>query len=199
LERFLALGAEGNIRVANCTTPAQYFHLLRRQARHPEMRPLVLMTPKSLLRLPAATSKLDALTSGRFRAVLEDEAAADRRDAITRLVLCSGKVYYDLLAAPSRATATHVAIGRVEMLYPFPVNELAELVRRYPGLQEVYWVQEEPRNMGARKFVLPKLRDLTPSSIVIKDVSRPERASPAEGYPAAHQAEQARIAREALS
>jgi 2-oxoglutarate decarboxylase len=199
LERFLALGAEGNIRVANCTTPAQYFHLLRRQARHAEMRPLVLMTPKSLLRLPAATSKLDALTSGRFRAVLEDEAAADRRDAITRLVLCSGKVYYDLLAAPSRATATHVAIGRVEMLYPFPVNELAELVRRYPGLQEVYWVQEEPRNMGARKFVLPKLRDLTPSSIVIKDVSRPERASPAEGYPAAHQAEQARIAREALS
>ena len=199
LERFLALGAEGNIRVANCTTPAQYFHLLRRQARHAEMRPLVLMTPKSLLRLPAATSKLDALTSGRFRAVLEDEAAADRRDAITRLVLCSGKVYYDLLAAPSRTTATHVAIGRVEMLYPFPVNELAELVRRYPGLREVYWVQEEPRNMGARKFVLPKLRDLTPSSIVIKDVSRPERASPAEGYPAAHQAEQARIAREALS
>ena len=199
LERFLALGAEGNIRVANCTTPAQYFHLLRRQARHHEMRPLVIMTPKSLLRLPAATSRLDALTSGHFRAVLDDAEAADRREAITRLVLCSGKVYYDMLAAPARAEARHVAIGRMELLYPFPTVELADLVRRYPKLAEVVWVQEEPRNMGARKFVLPKLRDLTPASIAIKDVSRPERASPAEGYPAAHQAEQARIVREALA
>ncbi len=199
LERFLALGAEGNIRVANCTTPAQYFHLLRRQARHAEMRPLVVMTPKSLLRLPAATSRLDALTSGRFRAVLDDADAADRRDAITRLVLCSGKIYYDIFAAPARAQARHVAIGRVELLYPFPAVELADLVRRYPKLAEVVWVQEEPRNMGARKFVLPKLRDLTPAPIAIKDVSRPERASPAEGYPAAHQAEQARIVREALA
>jgi 2-oxoglutarate dehydrogenase E1 component len=199
LERFLALGAEGNIRVANCTTPAQYFHLLRRQGRHAEMRPLVIMTPKSLLRLPAATSRLDALTSGKFRAVLDDADARDRRDAITRLVLCSGKVYYDLLAAPARAQASHVAIARVELLYPFPAAELTELVRAYPKLGEVFWVQEEPRNYGARKFVLPKLRDLTPAAIAIKDVSRPERASPAEGYPAAHQAEQARIAREALA
>ncbi len=199
LERFLALGAEGNIRVANCTTPAQYFHLLRRQARHPEMRPLIIMTPKSLLRLPAATSRLDALTNGRFGAVLDDAEAADRPEAITRLVLCSGKVYYDLIAAPARAQAKHVAVARVELLYPFPAAELSELVRRYPKLTEVFWVQEEPRNMGARKFVLPKLRDLTPPAIAIKDVSRPERASPAEGYPAAHQAEQARIVREALA
>src|SRR5512146_2185364 len=198
VERFAALGAEGNIRVANCTTPAQYFHLLRRQARHPEMRPLILMTPKSLLRLPAATSRLEELATGRFRPVLDDAAAAERRDAITRLVLCSGKVYYDLLASPAREQASHVAIGRVELLYPFPGADLTELVHRYPNLAEVVWVQEEPRNMGARKFVLPKLRDLTPSQIVIKDVSRPERASPAEGYPAAHQAEQARIVREAL-
>jgi len=196
LERFLALGAEGNIRVANCTTPAQYFHLLRRQARHGEMRPLIVMTPKSLLRLPAAASRLADLASGRFHAVLDDAAAAERRDAITRLVLCSGKVYYDLLA--SRAQHPSVAIGRVELLYPFPAAEIADLVRRYPKLTEVVWVQEEPRNMGARKFVLPKLRDLTPTAIAIKDVSRPERASPAEGYPAAHQAEQARIVREAL-
>ena len=196
LERFLALGAEGNIRVANCTTPAQYFHLLRRQARHAEMRPLIVMTPKSLLRLPAATSSLADLATGRFQAVLDDAAAAERRDAITRLVLCSGKVYYDVLA--SRAQSPHVAIGRVELLYPFPSAEIADLVRRYPKLTEVVWVQEEPRNMGARKFVLPKLRDLTPTAIAIKDVSRPERASPAEGYPAAHQAEQARIVREAL-
>jgi 2-oxoglutarate dehydrogenase E1 component len=199
LERFLALGAEGNIRIANCTTPAQYFHLLRRQARHGDMRPLVVFTPKSLLRLPAATSRLEELTSGKFRAVLDDPGTADRRDAVTRLVLCSGKIYYDLLAAPARAAAAHVAIARVELLYPFPVADLTELVRRYPQLTEVVWVQEEPRNMGPRKFMLPKLRDLTPTAITIKDVSRPERASPAEGYPAAHQAEQARIVKEALT
>ncbi|HKE90729.1 MAG TPA: hypothetical protein VKB45_10350, partial [Gemmatimonadales bacterium] len=198
-ERFLALGAEGNIRVANCTTPAQYFHLLRRQARHGEIRPLILMTPKSLLRLPAATSRLEDLTQSRFQPVLDDAAAAERRDAITRLVLCSGKVYYDLLAAPARSAATHVAIGRVELLYPFPVADLTELVRRYPKLTEIVWVQEEPRNMGPRKFMLPELRDLAPEAIAITDVSRPERASPAEGYPAAHQAEQARIVRDALA
>jgi 2-oxoglutarate dehydrogenase E1 component len=162
------------------------------------MRPLILMTPKSLLRLPAASSRLAELASGRFRPVLDDPAAAERTEAITRLLLCSGKVYYDLLASPARAQAAHIAIGRVEMLYPFPAAELAELIRRYPKLTEVVWVQEEPRNMGARKFVLPELRDLTAPAIAITDVSRPERASPAEGYPAAHQAEQARIVREAL-
>ena len=199
LERYLALGAEGNIRVANCTTPAQYFHLLRRQGRHAERRPLVLMTPKSLLRLPAATSRLDDLTAGAFRPVLDDRDGAISRDRVTRLVLCSGKIYYDLLAAPRRAEAKHIAIGRVELLYPFPAQELAELVGRYPGLREIVWTQEEPRNMGARKFVLPKLRDLAPASVAIKDVSRPERSSPAEGYPAAHQAQQARIVGAALA
>ena len=198
-ERFLALGAEGNIRVANCTTPAQYFHLLRRQARHGEIRPLILMTPKSLLRLSAATSRLGDLASGRFQPVLDDPATAERRDAVTRLVLCSGKIYYDLLASPARTAATHVAIGRIELLYPFPTADVAELVRRYPKLAEIVWVQEEPRNMGPRKFLLPELRDLVATDVAIKDVSRPERASPAEGYPAAHQAEQARIVKEALS
>jgi 2-oxoglutarate dehydrogenase E1 component len=199
LERFLALGAEGNIRVANCTTPAQYFHLLRRQARHAELRPLVVMTPKSLLRLPAATSRAADLTSGGFRPVLDDPTADARRGAVTRLVLCSGKVYYDLLAAERRAAATHVAIGRVELLYPFPADELRGLVAPYPALREVVWVQEEPRNMGARKFVLPKLRELVPDAVTIGDVSRPERASPAEGYPAAHQVEQARLVAAALA
>ncbi|OLC78596.1 MAG: hypothetical protein AUH78_02435 [Gemmatimonadetes bacterium 13_1_40CM_4_69_8] len=192
LERFLALGAEGNIRVANCTTPEQYFHLLRRQARHPEMRPLVVMTPKSLLRLPAAASSLEDLTAGGFRAVLWD-TERPQLDGVTRVLLCSGKVYYDLLASPRRAETPHVAIGRVELLYPFPAEEIGHYVARYANLQEIVWVQEEPRNMGARKFVLPKLRDVAPASVAIKDVSRPERASPAEGYPAAHQAEQARI------
>jgi multifunctional 2-oxoglutarate metabolism enzyme len=192
LERYLSLGAEGNIRVANCTTPAQYFHLLRRQARHEEIRPLIVMTPKGLLRLPAATSRLDDLTQGRFRAVLWDHERPDV-GAVTRVVLCSGKVYYDLTASPRRATTPHIAIGRVELLYPFPSEEIGQYLARYRNLKEIVWVQEEPRNMGARKFVLPKIRDVIPEPVALQDVSRPERSSPAEGYPAAHQAEQARI------
>ena len=192
LERYLSLGAEGNIRVANCTTPAQYFHLLRRQARHEEIRPLVVMTPKGLLRLPAASSKLEDLTQGRFRAVLWD-GERPALDQVTRLVLCSGKVYYDLTASPQRGSTPHIAIGRVELLYPFPSEEIGQYLSRYRNLKEIVWVQEEPRNMGARKFVLPKIRDVIPEAIALRDVSRPERSSPAEGYPAAHKAEQDRI------
>src|SRR5436190_2361444 len=192
IERFLALGADGNIRIANCTTPAQYFHLLRRQARHAELRPLVLFTPKSLLRLPQATSRLEELTTGGFRPVLDDPAGEAHR-AATRLVLCSGKVYYDLSLSPRRAQAAHVAIGRVELLYPFPSAEIAELITRYPKLSEIVWVQEEPRNMGPQKFMLPQLRQLVGPDVTVRDIGRPERSSPAEGYPAAHQAEQARI------
>jgi len=192
LERFLALGAEGNIRVANCTTPAQYFHLLRRQALHSEIRPLVIMTPKSLLRLPAASSQLDDLVLGRFRTVLWDR---DRTwpEKVTRLLLCSGKIYYDIIASSLRAQRANVKIGRVELLYPFPGAEIGEYARRYPNLKEVVWVQEEPRNMGARKFVMPKIREVLPPGVTLLDVSRPERSSPAEGYPAAHKAEQERI------
>ena len=198
LERFLALGAEGNIRVANCTTPAQYCHVLRRQALHTEIRPLVMMTPKSLLRLPAASSQLDDLVLGKFRTVLWDR---DRTwpEKVTRLLLCSGKIYYDIVSSPRRAEAPHVKIGRVELLYPFPGAEIGEYARRYPNLKEVVWVQEEPRNMGARKFVLPKIRDLLPQGVALLDVSRPERSSPAEGYPAAHKIEQERIVAAAYS
>jgi len=192
LERYLSLGAEGNIRVANCTTPAQYFHLLRRQARHEEVRPLIVMTPKGLLRLPAASSKLEDLTQGRFRAVLWD-GERPALDAVTRLVLCSGKVYYDLTASPRRAETPHIAIGRVELLYPFPSEEIGQYLARYKNLKEIVWVQEEPRNFGARKFVLPKIRDVSPEAIALEDLSRPQRSSPAEGYPAAHKAEQDRI------
>src|SRR5947199_319675 len=199
IERFLALGADGNIRIANCTTPAQYFHLLRRQARHAELRPLVLFTPKSLLRLPQASSRLEDLTTGRFSPVLDDATAADRRDGVRRLILCSGKVYYDLTLAPGRAQATQVAIGRVELLYPFPSEELATLIRGYPNLREIVWVQEEPRNMGPQKFMLPQLRELVGPDVTVRDIGRPERSSPAEGYPAAHQVEQARIVAAALS
>ena len=197
IERFLALGAEGNLRIANCTTPAQYFHLLRRQGRHAELRPLVLFTPKSLLRLPQAASRLEELTTGRFRPVLDDPEGEARR-AATRLVLCSGKVYYDLLLSPRRAQAPHVAIGRVELLYPFPTSEIAELIKRYPKVAEIVWVQEEPRNMGPQKFMKPQLRELVGPDVAVRDIGRPERSSPAEGYPAAHAAEQARIVTAAL-
>jgi 2-oxoglutarate dehydrogenase complex dehydrogenase (E1) component-like enzyme len=153
----------------------------------------VLFTPKSLLRLPQAASRLDELTNGGFRPVLDDVAAASRRDTVRRLVLCTGKVYYDLIMSPARAAAPHVAVARVELLYPFPAVELAELVRRYPALAEIVWVQEEPRNMGPQKFMLPQLRTLVSGNVTLRDIGRPERSSPAEGYPAAHQDEQTRI------
>jgi len=199
LERYLALGAEGNIRVANCSTPAQYFHLLRRQAKHAEPRPLIVMTPKSLLRLPQATSTVAQLSEGRFHPVLDDPALPAGREAVKRLVLCSGKVYYDVAGAERRAEAGHVAIGRVELLYPFPEAEVRELVESFPALEEVVWLQEEPMNMGARKWVVPQLEALVPERVTVRYVSRPERSSPAEGYPAAHQAEQQRLVSEALA
>jgi 2-oxoglutarate dehydrogenase E1 component len=198
LERFLALGAEGNIRVVYPTTAAQYFHLLRRQARHGDLRPMVVMTPKSLLRMPQAASRLDDLTGGAFASVLDDPAVA-APDAIRRVVLCSGKVYYDLANSELRADQADLAIVRCERLYPFPTDDLEAVLARYPAVERVAWVQEEPRNMGARKFVLPKIRHLVPFRIPLGDISRPERSRPAEGYPAAHHVEQARIVREALT
>jgi 2-oxoglutarate decarboxylase len=198
LERFLQLGAEGNIRVANCTTPAQYFHLLRRQALIAKRRPLVVMTPKSLLRLPAATSKLSHLTDGRFNPVLDDPSLPGSRDEVTRLVLCSGKVFYDIVGHEARAEATHVAVGRVELLYPFAENELRGLMESYPRLETVVWAQEEPKNMGARATMEPRLAWILPDRVKYEYVGRQLRASPGEGYSAAHRAEQQRIVRAAL-
>jgi 2-oxoglutarate decarboxylase len=198
LERFLQLGAEGNIRVANCSTPAQYFHLLRRQALIAKRRPLVVMTPKSLLRLPAATSKLAHLTDGRFNPVLDDPSLPGSRDEVTRLVLCSGKVFYDLVGHEARAEAKHVAVGRVELLYPFAENELRGLMESYPQLDTVVWAQEEPKNMGARATMEPRLAWILPDRVKYEYVGRQLRASPGEGYSAAHRAEQQRIVRAAL-
>jgi 2-oxoglutarate dehydrogenase E1 component len=198
LERFLQLAAEGNIRVANPTTPAQYFHLLRRQARRTRQRPLVVMTPKSLLRLPQAGSKLEELAQGRWHPVLDDAWASSRPAEITRLVLCTGKLYYDLRAEADKLTGQRPAIVRLEQLYSFPWQEIRTVLGRYPRLEELVWVQEEPRNMGAWTYLAPKLSELATGGIRVSYVGRPERASPAEGYPAAHTAEQGRIIREAL-
>ena len=196
LERFLQLAAEGNIRVANPTTPAQYFHLLRRQARIAKQRPLVVMTPKSLLRLPQAASSLQEMVQGRFQPVLGDPAVDPAE--VTRLVLCTGKIYYDLIANEARAQNPGVAVGRVELLYPFPQAELMELIARYPRLQEVVWVQEEPRNMGARAYMSPRLLQVLPEHLQFGYIGRPERAASGEGYPIAHATEQHRILNTAL-
>jgi 2-oxoglutarate dehydrogenase E1 component len=198
LERFLQLAAEGNIRVANLTTPGQYFHLLRRQARIAKQRPLVIMTPKSLLRLPQAASRVQDLVEGRFRPVLADPGVDPA--GVTRLALCTGKIYYDLVGSKARegGRADGVAIGRVELLYPFPQAELMELVSMYPHLREVVWVQEEPRNMGARAFMSPRLLQVLPEELQFGYIGRPERAASGEGYPIAHATEQQRIVSTAL-
>ncbi|HEY6762350.1 MAG TPA: multifunctional oxoglutarate decarboxylase/oxoglutarate dehydrogenase thiamine pyrophosphate-binding subunit/dihydrolipoyllysine-residue succinyltransferase subunit, partial [Baekduia sp.] len=196
IERFLQLAAEGNIRVANLTTPAQYFHLLRRQARITKQRPLVIFTPKSLLRLPQATNRIEHLAESRFFPVLGEPRVPIEK--VTRLVLCTGKIYYDLVSHPNRADNEGVAIGRIELLYPFPEGQVLELINTYPNLKEVVWVQEEPRNMGARAHMSPRLLQVLPRHLAFGYIGRPERASPGEGYPAAHTAEQNRILRTAL-
>jgi 2-oxoglutarate dehydrogenase E1 component len=203
LERFLQLAGQQNIRVANPTTPAQYFHLLRRQAVLAEQRPLVVMTPKSSLRNPLALSPVDDLADGCFRQLLDDPAAVTRRGAVERLVLCSGKVYYDAIGSDARAAATRAAVARVELLYPLPKDDLTALVASYPNLRELVWLQEEPRNKGPWRYIAHHLRDLAPrrpdGRVGLTYVGRPERASSAEGYPGAHLAEQARIVREAMN
>ena len=197
LERFLVVAAEGNIRVASPTTPAQYFHLLRRQARIAKQRPLVIMTPKSLLRLPQATSTIaDLAEDTRFQPVLAEPGVEN--EMVTRLVLCTGKIYYDLVGHSERQAHPGLAVGRVELLYPFPEGQILELMNSYPNLHEVLWVQEEPRNMGARAHMFPRLMQIMPEEIHFGFVGRPERASPGEGYPAAHIAEQNRIVTTAI-
>jgi len=195
LERYLQLAAEDNMVVAYPSTPAQYFHVLRRQAMRRPPRPLVLMQPKSLIRLPAAGSKLADLAGGRFAAVIDDPAMASSRDQVQRLVFCTGKLYYDLIAGEHPA---NVAIIRVEELAPWP-REVTEVADLYPNVEEVVWAQEEPKNMGAWTYVQPRLRASIGTLTALRYIGRPERSSPAEGHKASHDAEQARIVREALT
>ena len=196
LERFLQLAAQENIRVVNATTAAQYFHLLRRQALDPNARPLIVMTPKGLLRLKEASSTLDDLALGRFEPVLDDPAVTDRA-AVTRLVLASGKIYYDIVGHELRSQAQNIAVARIEQLYPFPVEAAARLVASYPSLQEVVWAQEEPQNMGAWRAIRHRLEEAVRGR-PLRYVGRPWRASPSEGYPTSHLRAQDRIVREVL-
>jgi 2-oxoglutarate dehydrogenase E1 component len=198
LERFLKLGAEQNITVVAPTTPANYFHLLRVQALAKLRRPLIVMTPKGLLRAKDAVSEVADLVEGTFRPVIDDPKASRWREDVTRLVLCSGKIYYDLQRHPDRADADEVAIARIERLYPFPNDEVHALIESYPYLESVVWVQEEPQNMGAWRSIRHRLEQAMPSGIRLRYEGRPWRASPSEGYPVAHEREQERIVKVAL-
>jgi 2-oxoglutarate dehydrogenase E1 component len=199
VERFLQLAAQGNIRIANCSTPGQYFHLLRLQALGSTPRPLVIFTPKSLLRLRQAASRLDELTSGSFRPVFDDPHVDDeRRDRVRRLLLCSGKVYYDVVGHEGYAGRNDLAVARLDQLYPFPVPAYAELLRGYPVLEEVVWVQEEPQNMGPFRSVRHRLEESLPEGVRLSYAGRPWRASTSEAYPTAHLVEQERLVRSAL-
>jgi 2-oxoglutarate dehydrogenase complex dehydrogenase (E1) component-like enzyme len=196
LERFLQLTAQENIRIANCTTSAQYFHLLRRQALDPIARPLVVMTPKGLLRLKSASSTLQELAEGSFRPILD--ADLPDKTAIRRLVFCTGKVYYDIVGHEAAQGTDTVAIARIEQLYPFPVDAARGVIASYPALDEIVWAQEEPQNMGAWRTIRHRLEEAA-AGVPVRYVGRPWRASTAEGYPTAHALEQERIALAALS
>jgi 2-oxoglutarate dehydrogenase E1 component len=189
LERFLQSAAESNMYVAYPSTPEQYYHILRRQALRGKRRPLVLMQPKSLLRMPEAASRLSDLTDASFQTVIDDSAVAESRESVKRLVFCTGKIYYDLLAHRS----PHVALVRVEELYPWPNAEVEKIVDLYPQVEEVVWAQEEPKNQGAWSYASPRLRMSTGNALLTRYIGRPDRASPAEGYAEVHKKEQERI------
>jgi len=193
LERFLMLSADANMRVANCSTAAQYFHLLRSQGLAADPRPLVVMTPKSLLRLRESTATMAQLSQGKFQPVMDDPAASRDRDAVRALVFCSGRVYYDLELHADRRAASDVAIARVEQLHPVPVESLFTVIDAYPNLQRIAWVQEEPQNMGAWEHIMMCVRAKRPDAVPWEYIGRPRRASPSEGYAGSHRLEQERI------
>ena len=187
-ERILQAAADINLRLVNCTTPAQYFHLLRRQAHllSSDPLPLFVLTPKSLLRHPSVRSTPLDLAGGRFLSVIDDAEARARATTITRLVLCSGKVYVDLASSSHRAAARDVAICRVEQLYPFPGTALREVLSGYPALTSVVWLQEEPENMGAWEFLRPHLEEAIADRCPLRYIGRVRNSSPAEGSAAWH-------------
>jgi 2-oxoglutarate dehydrogenase E1 component len=198
-ERFLQLCADINMRVANCTTSAQFFHLLRRQAALllVDPLPLVVLTPKSLLRHPLVASAPREFAEGRFRMVIPDAEALQRAAAVRRVLVCSGKVYVDLVSSEHRKTRGDVAICRLEQLYPVPMRDLRAMLDAYPKAEEIVWVQEEPENMGAWDFVRPHLIEVA-GGRPVSYVARPRSASPAEGSAARHAINQQALVDEAF-
>lgn len=201
LERFLQMAAETNMRVANPTTAAQYFHLLRRQALllESDPLPLIVMTPKSLLRSSLVLSSLRDLAHGRWQPVIDDVTARRKPDAVRRVLVCSGKVYADLVSSDHRGTTDEIAIVRVEQVYPFPVDELRTVLDGYPKADEIVWMQEEPENMGAWEFARPILSGLVGTRYALRYLGRPRNSSPAEGMAASHAANQAWLITQAFA
>ena len=199
-ERILQAAADVNLRLVNCTTAAQYFHVLRRQAAVLESDPLPLfvLTPKSLLRHPAVASMPMELAEGRFHSVIDDQAARSHASGIARVVLCSGKVFVDLIGSERRAAATDVAICRVEQLYPFPDAALRDVLAGYPNVRDVVWLQEEPENMGAWEFARPLLEELIAGRCPLRYVGRARSSSPSEGSAAWHQLNQKALIEQAF-
>jgi 2-oxoglutarate dehydrogenase E1 component len=192
------LSADANMRVANCTTSAQYFHLLRSQGLLIDPRPLIVMTPKSLLRLKEAAATLAELSEGLFQTVVDDPVASQDREAIRTLIFCSGRIYYDLELHPRRRDARDLAIARVEQLHPVPADAIHAVVASYPNLEHITWVQEEPENMGAWWHIEHCVRQRV-AGRPWEYVGRPPRASPSEGYAGSHRVEQERIVIDALN
>ena len=201
MERFLSFGADFNIRVANCTTAAQYFHLLRRQSRllESDPLPLIIMTPKSLLRHPDVASSARELSEGKWKPIIEDERAHKAPDRIRRLVFCSGKVYVDLMHDDQWESASHAAIVRIEQLYPVAVDQLEKIIDQYPNLEEVVWLQEEPENMGAWDYMRKVLETAVEDRCPLLRVSRPPSASPSEGSTAIHNRNQRNLVKMAYT
>ncbi|WP_167760914.1 multifunctional oxoglutarate decarboxylase/oxoglutarate dehydrogenase thiamine pyrophosphate-binding subunit/dihydrolipoyllysine-residue succinyltransferase subunit [Geodermatophilus sp. DF01-2] len=202
IERFLQLSAENNMTVANCTTPGNYFHLLRRQALSDVHRPLVVFTPKSLLRAKAAVSPVADFTDEAFRPVLPDPGVGGEpldEGAVRRVLLCSGKVAYDLFAAREAEGRADTAVVRVEQLYPLPAEEIVQQLERYPDATDVVWVQEEPANMGAWQFMAVNLPEQLPTGRSLRRVSRRASASPAVGSAKVHEVEQKQLVAQAFA
>jgi 2-oxoglutarate dehydrogenase E1 component len=194
IERFLQSCANDNLQIVNCTTPAQYFHVLRRQMRRNYRTPLVIFTPKSLLRLPEAMSKPRDLASGGFERLIDDRIASGAPERVERVILCSGKVYYELRAERERRMQDapgRVAIARVEQLYPWPAQQIVDQLQRFPRAERVVYAQEEPANMGAWTFVRERLQSALLPSQKLAYAGRPESASPAVGSMRIHKEEQA--------
>jgi 2-oxoglutarate dehydrogenase E1 component len=198
-ERFLQMAADINMRIANCTTAAQYFHLLRRQAALllVDPLPLIVLTPKSLLRHPLVASAPRDFAEGRFHMVLDDDEARGRADQIRRVILCSGKMYVDLVASDRRSGHPEIAICRLEQLYPVPMRDLRAMLDGYPPAEEIVWVQEEPANMGGWEFIRPHLVDVS-GGRPVRHIARPRGASPAEGSAARHARQQQLLVEAAL-
>jgi 2-oxoglutarate dehydrogenase E1 component len=197
LERYLALAATDNYQVAYPTEPAQIFHLLRRQVLRKLRKPLIVMSPKSLLRHPEAVSAFSAFTTGSFRRIIEDETVV--KEDVRRILLCTGKIYYDLLHGRQERELTDVAIVRIEQLYPLPAETLLAALGNYPKDIPLIWVQEEPLNMGAYTFIYLKYGDLLSRDWRFDKIGRPESATPATGSAASHKLEQKRLIEEAFT